>query len=118
MVVNRRRLIALGLVPVAIGAYLFLAPRYSETEVVIDLGARATKVRELELHFLRDGSVVRDLTLPFPDGAPSQVRHGLRLRNGAYQVAVRMRWSDGRESHVGRDFATDAPQPLDLTALR
>jgi hypothetical protein len=114
----RRRWLALALIPVAIGAYFVLAPRYTQAEVTVALGARAAKVRELELHFVRDGSVVRDITLPFPDGAPGEVTHPLKLRNGNYQVAARVRWSDGHESHVGRDFNTDAPEVIDLSSLR
>jgi hypothetical protein len=114
----RRRWLAFALIPVAIGAYFVLAPRYTQAEVTVALGARSAKVRELELHFLRNGSVVRDLTLPFPDGAPAEVTHALRLRNGDYQVAARVRWDDGRESHVGRDYNTDAPEVIDLSGLR
>lgn len=115
---GRRRFFALALIPVGLGAYLFLVPRYGDVELAVSLGQRARRVRQLELQLLRDGLVTRDLTLAFPDGAPPEVRRAVRLRNGDYQVAVRVRWDDGRESHVGRDLRTDSPETIDLSSLR
>lgn len=115
---GRRRFLALALIPVGLGAYLLLVPRYTDLDLDVSLGPHAKRVRLLELEFLRDGSVARDVTLTFADGAPSEVRRAVRLRNGDYQVAARIRWDDGREAHVGRDLRTDAPEMLDLSGLR
>src|SRR5579859_1739310 len=114
----RRRWLALALIPVAIGAYLVLVPRYGQHEVQVALGARAAEVRQVELHFLRDGLVARDILIEFPDGAPPSIARELRLKNGDYQVMVRVRFRGGREAHVGRDFRTDAPETIDLSDVK
>ncbi len=115
----RHRRLALLLVAVVLGVwYLLGLARPVEAEVPIRLGAASSRVREIDLHFLRDGSVVRDVTLHFPSGAPADIQRTVSLREGSYEVGVRLVYADGREAHVGRAFRTGAGDEIDLATPR
>ncbi len=106
---------------VVLAVWLLLGrSRAVDEDVTLLLGASAERVREVDLHFQRDGSVVRDVTLTFSTAAPDEVHHRVRLREGSYDVAVRIVYRDGREAHVGRTYLAGragAGEPIDL-ALR
>jgi hypothetical protein len=50
----------------------------------------APSIRALEVDVRRDGEILRHAEYRFPDGAPAQVRHELRLPDGAYEVLLRV----------------------------
>ncbi len=114
----RRRLIGLAVVAAALAALTLLFRPPVEHEVVVRLGGAAPSVREVDLHFLRDGATERDLTLSFDAGAPPEVRRAVKLRRGRYDVAVRVVFRDGREAHIGRAIDTDGDTTIDLEGLR
>lgn len=87
-------------------------------DLAVALGPRAAEVREVDLHFLCDGSVARDVTLQFPAGAPAEAHHSIQLKAGHYEVGVRVVFRDGVEVHVGREYQTGQSEAIALDRLR
>jgi|SRR5579871_4323499 len=110
----RGRVIGLVVAGAAIAALLLLFRPPVEHDLVVRLGAQSARVREVDLHFLRDGATERDLTLSFPEPAPAEVRRAIKLRRGRYDVAARIVLRDGREAHVGRVFDPAVDETIDL----
>jgi hypothetical protein len=50
-------------------------------------------VRKVEVEVRRGTAVIRQAEFRFPSGAPSQIRHDVKLPDGQYRVAVRV-WND------------------------
>jgi len=101
---NRRQLakatlfVFLTLVAIEIGnAY----PR--ETQVSVPLGVGHAEVTEARIDYTQEDESVHSVTLRWPGGAPSQVRHTLDLSPGEYDVSVRLVERDGEARElVGR----------------
>ena len=77
----------------AIGLF-FLGRMPRDITLVYDL-EDAAAVRALEVDVLRGGEPLRHAAWRFPDGAPRQVRHDVRLPDGTYDVALRVSRTDG-----------------------
>ncbi len=91
MSVALRLLLVLGLA--AIGIFFVRAmPR--DVVLVYALDAPAA-VRSVEVDVRRGSDPVRHAEWRFPDGAPAQVRHPVRLPDGSSEVAVRVERDSG-----------------------
>jgi hypothetical protein len=77
------------LVGVAAIGIFFLRAMPREVTLVYALDG-APAVRALEVDVRRDGEVLRHAEYLFPGGAPGQVRHDVRLPDGAYEVLLRI----------------------------
>ncbi len=67
--------------------FLRAAPR--DVTLVYALEA-APEVRLLDVEVRRDGRMVRHAEYRFPDGAPTQVSHPVKLSDGTYEVLIRL----------------------------
>ncbi|HQR28821.1 MAG TPA: hypothetical protein PLL32_00310 [Anaeromyxobacteraceae bacterium] len=72
----------------AIGLF-FLRGVPRDVTIVYDI-ADPAHVRALEVDVMRGGSPLRHAEYRFPDGAPRQVRHPVRLPDGEYEVRLRV----------------------------
>ena len=81
-----RLLLLLGLA--AVGLFFVRAMPRSVT-LVYDL-AEPDAVRALEVDVRRGDGAVRHAEYRFPEGAPAQIRHEMKLPDGSYEVAVRV----------------------------
>ena len=81
-----RLLLLLGFA--AVGLF-FLRGMPRDVTLVYDLEA-PTEVRALEVDVRRGDGAVRHAEYRFPDGAPAQIRHEVKLPDGTYEVAVRV----------------------------
>ena len=59
----------------------------------------APSVRRVEVEVRRGPTVIRQAEFRFPSGAPSQIRHDVKLPDGDYGVAVRV-WSASGEPRL------------------
>jgi hypothetical protein len=120
----RNRGTKIGLLVMALGlaAWLQFGRNTTQREPLpLHFGATAAEVREVELHFAREGAPAGDLVLAFPDGAPVDVEREARLRPGAWQVGVRLvyqRAGQRREWHASRQFTAGARDAIDLEIPR
>ena len=113
-----RARLALLLLPL-VGALFLVRPRPpSEVPVRVHLGARGAQVRQLELKFERGESIVRDVTLRFPDGAPAEVERTVRLAPGDYRIAIRVLDALGHEARDARAQRIDRDDPVELDVER
>src|SRR4051812_34546280 len=108
----RRRRLGLLLIPLAVGLWFLRSP-ISERTLAIHFGASGPSLREVDLVFQRDQSVVREVTLHFPHGAPADVSRGVRLPPGEYEIGVRIVRAGGDELHVTRALHTDDREVVD-----
>ena len=106
--------IAILFVPLALALWLFRPHVASEHQLAIHFGPSGVAVREVGLHFERDLSVARDLTLNFPSGAPADVSQTVSLAHGLHNVGVRMVVAGGRELHLSRTFRVDGDARLEV----
>jgi hypothetical protein len=81
-----RLLLLVGLA--AIGIFFLRAMPRDVTLVYALDGVPAAVALEVDVR--RDGEVLRHAEYRFPGGAPAQVRHDVRLPDGAYDVLVRV----------------------------
>lgn len=86
-----RLLLLLGFA--AVGLY-FLRALPRDVTLVYDL-EEPVGVRALEVDVRRGDAAVRHAEYRFPDGAPAQIRHEMKLVDGSYEVVVRVRRSTG-----------------------
>ena len=115
----QRRGVAFALVLAVLLVWTLLRrDRVVEEDLALDFGASANRVREVDLHFQRsgerDGPIVRDLSLVFPSGAPTEAHHAIKLKEGSYEVGVRVLYRDGLELHVGRPYQTGQSEAIAL----
>jgi hypothetical protein len=116
---HRRRLatltvfVFLALVAVEVGD---VYPR--ETRVSVPLGPDHAQITEARIDYSQEDESVRSVTLRWPEGAPSSVRHTLDLSPGQYDVSVRLVERDGdRQDLVGR-LTAPADGVVQLTLRR
>jgi hypothetical protein len=86
-----RLLLLLGFA--AVGLF-FLRGFPRDVTLVYDL-EDAPAVRSLEADVRRPDGALRHAEYRFPEGAPSQVRHAVRLPDGEYEVVVRVSRATG-----------------------
>jgi hypothetical protein len=86
-----RLLLLLGFA--AVGLF-FLRAMPRNVSLVYDLG-EAGEVRGLEVEVRSGEGALRQAEYRFPDGAPRQVVHEVKLPDGSYQVSVRVARSSG-----------------------
>lgn len=98
----RRRLALFLLLPLAALVWLFRPRVPADHLVTLRLGPAASTLRQADLHFQRDGSLVRDLTLHFAAGAPAELTRTVRLAPGDYEVGIRLVYEARPERHVTR----------------
>jgi hypothetical protein len=99
---------------VAIGLFLLrAAPR--EVTLVYGLPA-ASGPASLDVEVRRAGEVLRRAEFRFPEGAPSQVRHPVRLRDGEYVVVMRLSASSGPVRSAERTVVVSEDGPILLRA--
>lgn len=106
---HRRRLarVVFGLGLLAVASQLFThVPR--ETELEFSLGDGHAQVVELRVAFERGGEEMHGVSFGFPEGAPSTVRHSLRLPSGEYLVRAELRARDGETRHYTRKVIAPA----------
>lgn len=77
-------LAVLGVAGELFGAY----PR--EVDLALTLGPDHRLVRELRVAYVQDGQELHGVRLSYPDGAPEQVRHRVRLGPGRYELRVEL----------------------------
>jgi hypothetical protein len=77
----------------AVGLFVFREVPRSVTLVYAIEDAPA--VRGVEVEVRRGTGAIRQAEFRFPSGAPAQVRHELKLPDGEYRVAVRVRRAAG-----------------------
>src|SRR5690606_7499353 len=74
-----------------------------ETRVSVALGPDHAQVTEARIDYMQGEESVHSVTLRWPEGAPSQVRHTLDLSPGDYDVSVHLLERDGQARElVGR----------------
>lgn len=106
---HRRRVarVVFGLGLLAVASQLFThVPR--ETEVEFALGDRHAHVVEVRVGFERGGEEMHGVSFGFPRGAPSTIRHSLRLPSGEYVVRAELRERDGETRHYTRKVVAPA----------
>ena len=89
----------------AIGLF-FLRGVPRDVTLVYDL-PDAARVRALEVDVVRGGSPLRHAEYRFPDGAPRQVRHPVRLPDGEYEVLVRVSRGTGEPQRTRLPLVVD-----------
>jgi hypothetical protein len=95
-----------------------------ETDLEFALGSGRERVVELGVAFERDGEAMHGVRFAFPDGAPSTVRHSLRLPTGEYLVRCELRERGGGSHELQRKLKTPAegviriPLELEYALLR
>ncbi|MDH5673139.1 MAG: hypothetical protein OEZ06_13370 [Myxococcales bacterium] len=115
---GRRAMLArltLLLLAIAVGSELWPSvPR--QTELLLQLGPLAPRVRELRLAYLRDGDELHGLTLHYPEntGAPPTVRHEVELSSGSVQLLCELRLRDGSTRRLERQFEVPAAGTVTL----
>ena len=115
----RSRLVLL-LLPIAVLLFLVRPRLPTEVALHVHVGARGAEVRQLDVKFVRDEVIARDLTLHFPAGAPADLDRTVRLAPGDYQIAVRVLDQQGHEARdtQPRHVSGDEPVELDVARLR
>lgn len=86
-----RLLLLLGFA--AVGLF-FLRGMPRDVTLVYDL-ADSSAVRALEVDVRRADGALRHAEFRFPAGAPSQIRHEVKLPDGSYEVVVRVSRASG-----------------------
>jgi hypothetical protein len=75
-----------------------------DTSVAVPLGDDHAQVTEARIDYLSERRIAHTVTLRWPEGAPSLVRHDVELLPGDYDVHVRLNERDGTqrdlEGHV------------------
>jgi hypothetical protein len=105
-----RLLLVLGLA--AIGIYVFReVPR--DVVLVYALESPAS-VRQVEVDVRSGNAAVRHAELRFPSGAPERIRHEVRLRDGEYQLEVRLVRDGGRVGRATTSIAVSESGPIVL----
>ncbi len=72
------------------------------------------RVTSLEVDVLRDDAALRHAELRFPDGAPAQVRHEVRLPDGEYRLALRLAGPSGPPRTVTLPLTVSGSGPVVL----
>jgi hypothetical protein len=105
---HRRRIapLVIGAAVLVVGTeYQRHAPR--DVEVELPLGDDHARIQRVDVSFLEDRDLVRQVSLRYPDGAPEHVRQTVELAPGRYDVAVELTGESGAtEARVG---ALEAP---------
>jgi hypothetical protein len=92
-----------------VAVFLYLAPYVPrDTQIMLDLGARHAEVLSLDLTYSLGADDLRTATLTYPNGAPRNVRHDVRLPVGDISLATRCTYRDGRALDQTRRFSTPA----------
>lgn len=79
-----------------------------ETEVEFLLGGRHAQVVELRVAYSKDDQPLHGVTFSFPEGAPPQVLHHLKLPAGTVFVHCELRVREGGALEVNRTVRTPA----------
>ena len=106
--------LALLALPAALLLWLLRPHAPAPRELAIHFGAPGGGLREVDLHFVRAESVVRDVTLFFPAGAPADVTRSVSLAAGDYDVGVRMVFVGGREARLTRGVSVGSEDRVAL----
>ncbi len=72
------------------------------------------RVASLEVDVLRDDAALRHAELRFPDGAPAQVHHEVRLPDGEYRLALRLAGPSGPPRRVTLPLTVSGSGPVVL----
>jgi len=96
----------------ALGLFLLqAAPR--QVTLVYGLPDPAA-ITGVDVDVRRGSEILRRAEFRFPSGAPSQVRHEVRLSDGEYAVAVRLSRRDGAALVLDRAFTVTGGGPVVL----
>jgi hypothetical protein len=105
-----RLLLVLGLA--AIGLFFFRkVPR--DVVLVYALESPAS-VRGVEVDVRSGNAAVRHAEFRFPSGAPERVRHEVKLRDGEYQLDIRLIRDGGRVGRAKASIAVSESGPVVL----
>ncbi len=96
----------------AIGLF-FLRGMPRSVTLVYDL-EDAPAIRTLEVDIRRPDGALRHAEYHFPDGAPRQVRHDVKLPDGEYEVAVRVLGPSGPPRRTVRSVVVSESGPVVL----
>ena len=96
----------------AIGIF-FLRGMPRSVTLVYDLGD-APAIRTLEVDIRNPDGALRHAEYRFPDGAPRQVRHDVKLPDGEYEVAVRVLGPSGPPLRTVRSVVVSESGPVVL----
>ena len=96
----------------AIGLFFVRGMPRSVT-LVYDL-EEAPAIRTLEVDIRRPDGALRHAEYHFPDGAPRQVRHEVKLPDGDYEVAVRVAGAAGAVRKTVRTVTVSESGPVVL----
>ncbi|MGA8892924.1 MAG: hypothetical protein WB493_15280 [Anaeromyxobacteraceae bacterium] len=96
----------------AIGLF-FLRGMPRSVTLVYDL-EDAPAIRTLEVDIRNPDGALRHAEYRFPDGAPRQVRHDVKLPDGEYEVAVRVAGPSGPARRTVRSVVVSESGPVVL----
>jgi hypothetical protein len=116
----RRRIAALVFVAAVLALALGGLHRPVDVDLALSFGPSARDVRLVRLWF-EDGhqTVVRDLTLAFPEGAPSEASRRVRLRAGTYALAAQISYAHRPDWHPVRQLVVEGGRAaIDLSPDR
>lgn len=114
-----RRRLALLFIPLVAGLLLLKPHVPASRPLQLHFGTRGALVREVDFHFQRQESVVRDLVLNFPGpaGAPADLERTVKLADGDYEVGIRLVYAGGDERHITRSIragGNDAKEAVEI----
>lgn len=110
---HRKRLARLTAVAGAAVVALLLLPHVPRTvEVELELGPRHRDIVEVRVAYVQSGEELQGVSLSFPGGAPTRVRHSVRLPSGDFEVQAAVRSAQGAPRAVVGKFHAPADGPV------
>jgi hypothetical protein len=99
---TRRVLLFVVVVAIVIAARVFFV-RPVDVELELDYGRSAAAIRQASLVFTdANDRIARELSMPYPAGAPMRETRHMRLKPGDYQVGVRLALDGAPDRTLGR----------------
>jgi hypothetical protein len=111
----RRRFAPLMLVGAAVLVGRFASddmPR--DQEVRLELGEGQREARTVRLVYTRKGEEITGVLVRYPQGAPALVVHHASLSPGLYDLAIELRYGDGRTEQVAKTLTVPSEGAVKL----